>query len=181
MTTLADTELSHRWPQTLAWRQDPAIQRIHRLRRRPDLRSVTRDRPAPPARQGLRRQLSSHRTPGLCSGRHPDGGAVRFPPALKRRGRLSPCCPASWQMTRLRNGTLANQAPQVGYSAAGTMAYHSGRQAPPDRAHVGRSRRGRDAHGSVRRHVLSAAHLSRRWARGGDRPRVDRDDVGCAT
>ncbi len=159
VTTLAATELSHRWPQILPGGKTLLFSAF--------TGSADAQIYAQSLETGQRRPLVK----GSGASYLPTGHlvyvqagtlmAVPFDSArLEATGPAVAVLSGVMEMTRLRNSTLANQAPQVGFSAAGTMAYSSGRQAPPDRAHVGRSRRGRDADGSVRRHVpISRASL----------------------
>ena len=170
VTTLADTELSHRWPQTLPGGKtllfsaftgsDDAqiyVQSLETGQRRPLVKG-----------SGASYLPTGH----LVYVQAGTLMAVPFDSArVEATGSAVAVLSGVMEMTRLRNGTLANQAPQVGFSDVGTMAYiPAGKPRQTALTWVGRAG-GEMPTGASGGTYLSAAHLSRRWARGGDRPR----------
>jgi serine/threonine protein kinase len=122
VTTLADAELSHRWPQILPGGKTLLFSAF--------TGSDDAQIYAQSLETGQRRPLVK----GSGASYLPTGHlvyvqagtlmAVPFDSArLEATGPAVAVLSGVMEMTRLRNGTLANQAPQVGFSAAGTMAY----------------------------------------------------------
>jgi serine/threonine-protein kinase len=122
VTTLADTELSHRWPQTLPGGKTLLFS------------AFTGSDDAQIFAQSLETGQRRPLVKGSGASYLPTGHlvyvqagtlmAMPFDSArLEATGPAVAVLSGVMEMSRLRNGTLANQAPQVGFSAAGTMAF----------------------------------------------------------